>query len=40
MTICTKCGAVGDQEDLKKHTCLKPAKGKIKQPTATLEAVQ
>jgi hypothetical protein len=39
MAICTKCGAVGDPKDLEKHTCVKPVKGKVKQPTATLEEI-
>jgi len=39
MAICTLCGATGDPADLEKHSCTKPAKGKIKQPLSTLEAV-
>ena len=39
MSICTLCGAVGAPEDIEKHSCTKPAKGKVKQPLSELEAV-
>jgi len=40
MAICTKCGAVGAEDDLKKHKCEGVPTGKIKKVKYDIEEVK